>query len=202
MSEEAVERPKAKSATAITALVLSIIALALSLVPIVNNFAFVLAIVALIFGIVGIVGISRGERSGLGMAVAAISIAAVAAIAVLVSQAVYSSEIDKMTGGATEEIIASDVDIAFGSYTLKKNNGVITSKLPVRVTNLTDKNASYAIQIEATDSAGDRIADDTIYLNDLAPNQGQTVRAFVHVPIEDYQAMRTARFTIVSVSEY
>ncbi|WP_251197370.1 FxLYD domain-containing protein [Anaerotardibacter muris] len=199
-----------KSAAAITALVLSIVAIALSLLPIINNFAFLLAIVGLVFGIVGIVGIKGGKKSGMGMAVASVVIAAIALVAVLGSQAMYgaaldsaSNSLDRMTGDATEEILGNDVEVAFGTYKLKKGSyGVIESELPVKVTNLTDERESYWIKIEATDEAGNRIEDDTVIVNDLGPGQSQTMKAFSLVTSDHYDAMKTAQFTIVSVSAY
>lgn len=56
-------------------LILGIIALVLSAMPIINNFAFILGVVGLIFGIVGVVGTRNKKKSGKGMAVASVIIA-------------------------------------------------------------------------------------------------------------------------------
>lgn len=61
----------AKSGMAIAGFVLGIIALLTSLVPIVNNLSFFLAILGIIFTIVGLIGIMKGKKSGKGLAIAA-----------------------------------------------------------------------------------------------------------------------------------
>lgn len=202
MTNETTEH-KPKSALAISALVLGIVALVFSAIPIINNFAFVFAIAAFAFGVAGIASASGKKRSGLGIAIASIVVATLAAVVVLASQAYYSYEVDKITGDATEEVLGTDVDVSFGTYTLKKGSyGSIESSLPVRVTNLTDERASFAVQIEATDADGNRITEDTVFFNELAPGQAQVVKAFQFVSRDDYETMRSARFSIVSISEY
>ena len=69
--------PQSKSGMAIAGFVLGIIALLTSFLPIINNLSFFLAILGLIFGIVGMVGISKGKKSGKGLAIAAIVICVV-----------------------------------------------------------------------------------------------------------------------------
>lgn len=203
-------RKPSKSASAIAALVLSIVALALSFLPIINNFAFVLVVLAVIFGIVGIVGIKKGKHSGFGIAIVALIIAVIAGAAVLGSQAMYSaaideanSQLDRATGDATEEILGTDVDVQLGELSLKKGSyGSIESSLAVTVKNLTDKQASFSIQIEALDSSGNRITQDYIYANDLGAGQSQNFKVFEYVSSDNYEAMKEAKFNIVSVSEY
>lgn len=210
MSNQSSAPRASKSAAAITALVLSIVAVALSLLPIINNFSFVLAIVAIVFGIVALIGIKNGKKSGMGMAVASIIVSIIAVVAVLGSQAAYSAAIndaskglDKMTGDATEEILGTDVEIAFGTYKLSKGSyGMIESELPVKITNLSGDRASFNAQIEATDKSGNRITTDTVFVNDLGAGQSQTVKAFAYVSKDEYDAMKSAQFSIVSVSEY
>ena len=144
-----------KSIAAIVGLILGIIALVLSAMPIINNFAFILGVVGLIFGIVGVVGTRDKKKSGKGMAVASVIIAALACVIVLASQAVYSAaldeagaQLDKATGDATEEILGSEVDVTLGDLTMKKGSyGTIESSMPITVKNLTDESHSYQIKV-------------------------------------------------------
>lgn len=160
-------------------LILGIIALVLSAMPIINNFAFILGVVGLIFGIVGVVGTRDKKKSGKGMAVASVIIAALACVIVLASQAVYSAaldeagaQLDKVTGDATEEILGSEVDVTLGDLTMKKGSyGMVESSMPITVKNLTDESHSYQIQVEAVNASGDRITQDYAYMNDLAAGQ-------------------------------
>lgn len=137
-------RKPSKSASAIAALVLSIVALALSFLPIINNFAFVLVVLAVIFGIVGIVGIKKGKHSGFGIAIVALIIAVIAGAAVLGSQAMYSaaideanSQLDRATGDATEEILGTDVDVQLGKLFPSRapfpRKPLVTCKIAFRV---------------------------------------------------------------------
>lgn len=199
-----------KSIAAIVGLILGIIALVLSAMPIINNFAFILGVVGLIFGIVGVVGTRDKKKSGKGMAVASVIIAALACVIVLASQAVYSAaldeagaQLDKVTGDATEEILGSEVDVTLGDLTMKKGSyGMVESSMPITVKNLTDESHSYQIQVEAVNASGDRITQDYAYMNDLAAGQSQTVKAFTYVSSDEYDAMKKATVKLVSVSQY
>ena len=199
-----------KSIAAIVGLILGIIALVLSAMPIINNFAFILGVVGLIFGIVGVVGTRDKKKSGKGMAVASVIIAALACAIVLASQAVYSAaldeagaQLDKATGDATEEILGSEVDVTLGDLTMKKGSyGMVESSMPITVKNLTDESHSYQIQVEAVNASGDRITQDYAYMNDLAAGQSQTVKAFTYVSSDEYDAMKKATVKLVSVSQY
>ena len=189
-----------KSIAAIVGLILGIIALVLSAMPIINNFAFILGIVGLIFGIVGVVGTRDKKKSGKGIAIAS----------VLASQAVYSAaldeagaQLDKATGDATEEILGSEVDVTLGDLTMKKGSyGTIESSMPITVKNLTDESHSYQIQVEAINASGDRITQDYAYVTDLGAGQSQTVKAFTYISSDEYDAMKKATGKLVSVSQY
>lgn len=92
--------PQSKSGMAIAGFVLGIIALLTSFLPIINNFSFFLAILGLIFGIVGMVGISKGKKSGKGLAIAVIVICVVSGAVVLGTQSMYSAALDSATSSA------------------------------------------------------------------------------------------------------
>ncbi|MCZ2849156.1 DUF4190 domain-containing protein [Modestobacter sp. VKM Ac-2978] len=98
--------PRKGSGLAIAALVLGIIALLLCWVPIINNFAAILAVVGLALGIPALISARRGKRTGLGLSVAGVVLSVVALVGVLATQAFYSEVIDEVT----EEINSSSVD--------------------------------------------------------------------------------------------
>lgn len=93
--------PQPKSGMAIAGFVLGIIALLTSFLPIINNLSFFLAILGLIFGIVGMVGISKGKKSGKGLAIAAIVICVVSGAVVLGTQSMYSAALDSAVSSST-----------------------------------------------------------------------------------------------------
>ena len=76
---------------------LAIVALLLCWVPVVNNFAAILAVAGLAFGIPAMVTLRRGTRSGSGLAVASVILSALAFAGVLATQAFYASVIDEVT---------------------------------------------------------------------------------------------------------
>lgn len=199
-----------KSAAAITAMVLGIVAIVISPMPIINNFAFILGIIALIFAIVALVGTSKGRKSGKGFAITGLILSIVSLVIVLATQATYaavldeaSNSLDRAAGNATEEVLGTDVDVQSGNFTLKKDGyGMITSELPITVKNLTDESASFTIQLEAVDENGDRIMQDTVYASSLGAGQSQTFKAFTWVTSDDYEAMKTAKFNILSVGAF
>lgn len=86
---------KPRSAMAVASLVLGIVALVTSILPIINNLSFVMAILGVVFGIVGIVGISKGKKTGKGLAIAGLVLSVVAFILVLVMQSAFSAALDE-----------------------------------------------------------------------------------------------------------
>lgn len=204
---------QSRSGLAIAALVLGIVAMATSFLPIINNISFFIALVGLILAIIGIVGIRKGRAGGMGIGVAGLVLCIVACAVVLGSQAFYTAalndaadqankQLDKMTGDATDEVLGIDVDVSLGEFRISKDQyGMIKSGLPVKITNMLNERGTYWITIEAVDASGARISDDTVYANDLGANQSTTVEAFSYVSSDDYNAMKSAQFSIVSVSE-
>lgn len=90
---------KSMTALGITGLVLSSIAVLISWVPIVNNFAAILGAIALPFAIAGIVATRRkGKRTGRGIAIAATILAILSIVVTLATQGMYSKAIDDTFG--------------------------------------------------------------------------------------------------------
>ena len=115
--QNSTSQPQPKSTAAIVGLVLGIIGLVSSWVPIINNFAFILAGVGLVFGIVGLVGTLRGKKAGKGLAIASVVVCVVACAIVLATQSAYSKAIDEasksvVSSSSTSSTAASSTDSA------------------------------------------------------------------------------------------
>lgn len=108
------------SAPAITGLVLGGIALLMSAIPIVNNFAFFLALLGGIFSVVGLAATVRKKRRGKVLAIIALILCVVSVAVVLATQNMYGKAIDEafselggsassqqVTEGASEKPAAS-----------------------------------------------------------------------------------------------
>jgi hypothetical protein len=172
-------RPAKGSGLAVAAFVLAIVALLLSLVPILNNGAFFLGLVGLGLGIPAYLGGRKGKRRGKGLALAAVILSVVSMVGVVASQSFYGNALDQVSesldtsiGGNTDKVLAEFVTVEHGKFTYKKDEfGSEETALPVKITNKGDKAMSFDITIEALDSSGARIGDDTVYVNALAPGK-------------------------------
>lgn len=206
--------PLPKSGMAIASLVLAIIAAVASTVPLINNVAFPLAILAVIFGVVGIIGVARGKRSGRGLAIAGIVVAVIAgvmaqqmnmALSAAFDEAATQAEanLDRMTGDATEQVLAEEVDVQIGAFSATEGKyGLVSTALPVTLTNKSDEAATFNIHIEAIAADGSRIDDSYVMANDLGPGQSQNFEAFTYVASDKLEAMKGATFEVVEASAY
>lgn len=206
-------KDKKTSVAAIIGLVFGILALLLSAVPIVNNFAFVLALTGLVCGIIGLLAIRKEKRTGTKLAWSAVGLSVLSILIVLVTQQIYSDAIDQVaeeatdsidraTGDKTDDILGKDVTVDIAKFTVTTDEfGLNTTTLPVTVVNKLSEKKSYSIQIEAVTADGERIADDYVYANDLGPNQTQKFKAFQFVEDSKVEALKSAEFKIVNVSQ-
>ena len=107
---------KPHSAGVIVGLVLGILALLTSIVPIVNNFSFILALIGFVFALVGFIGCARGKKRGKGMGIASLIINILAIVVVLALQSAWSAAIDEAfdTGTTTEQDVSTDGGAADG----------------------------------------------------------------------------------------
>jgi hypothetical protein len=198
------------SGLAVTSLILGIIALLLAFIPIVNNFAFPLALIGLTLGVIGWVGARRGKRTGKGMAIVGVALAVLALAGVLASQAFYGAVLDeavkgldKATGGATEQVLADELNVTLGQFTITKDEfGLQETALPVTLINKGDTPLSFDITVEAIDASGNRIATDTAYADKLAPGQSYQTDLFVLVDDATAAKLTNATFRITAASSY
>lgn len=210
------QAPRRGNAMAITGFVIAGVSLILCFIPIINTFAFFLALVGLVFGIVGLVRTRKGATRK-GLAVTAVIVSVVSGAGVLVSQAVYgamadsvsqslddvSGDLDKMSGDATEQVLADDVSVEIGDYTATKDEyGLVTTSLPVTLTNTSDETQSFDVTVEAVDDEGNRVADDVAYVSELRAGQSETVDVFQYVEEGDLSDMKSADFEVVEASAY
>ncbi|MCP2264390.1 DUF4190 domain-containing protein [Promicromonospora thailandica] len=215
--EQSPARPAPRSnGIALTGMIVATVALLLCLIPVVNWFALFLGFLALIFGIAGLVR-ARGSRSGRGMAIAAVVIAVLSGIGFAVSTAVtlaavdaveeasaeLGDDLDRLDGSATEDVLATDLTVDLGTFEATEDEfGLVESALPVTVTNNAAEAFSYDVRIEAVDGDGKRIADDILFVSELAAGQSQDHELFVFVQSDQLDALRTATFQVVEASQY
>lgn len=193
-----------KSGFATAGLVLGIVGICTSFIPIINNLSFVMGIIAIVFGIIALV-----KKAGKGKTIAAIILGILtitftinAQKAVSDSLNEVSSNLDKIAGNSTEEILANDVDVILGDFEVKNSTYTTDTKLIVKVTNKTSETKSFQIQIEAIGTDGSRLDADYIYANNLTAGQSQNFEIFNFVTSDKISEMKNATFKIVEVSMY
>ena len=182
-------------------------------VPIINNFAAILGVLAIIFGIVGIVGAKKRDGAGRGMSIAVLIIGVVCVGIVLASQAMYGKAIndagkaiqdsvDTSSGKKTDELLKNDVNIEIGKFSATADEyGINKTSLSVKVTNKNTETKSYTVKVEAVDASGTRLAEDTIYANDLKSNGSGSYEAFKYVEAGKVDSLKTATFKVYSVGQ-
>ena len=97
-----------RSGLAVAGLIVGIVALLTSLMPIINNISFFIALVGAVLAVAGLVGCLRGKRAGKGLAIAAVAVNVVAVVAVLASQSMYGAAIDDAMNGPQAVDVSSD----------------------------------------------------------------------------------------------
>ncbi len=189
-------------------LVLGIIGICTSFIPIINNLSFIMGILAVIFGLIALV-----KQDSKGKTITTIIIGILAIVITLNAQKTlsdslnealdtFNSEMDTMTGNKTDEILANNVDVTIGSFEATKQQYMTDTKLTVNVKNKSSEAKSFSIQIEAVDSNGSRINQDTIYANNLNAGQGQDFDIFKFISSDKVEDMKNATFKIIEVSMY
>ena len=200
-----------KSGLVITGLVMGIIGLVLSAIPIINNFAAILGVLAIFFGIVGIVRAKKHDGAGHGMSIAVLIIGLVCVGIVLASQAMYGKAIndagkaiqdsvDTSSGKKTDELLKNDVSVEVGQFSATTDAYGINKTL-LKVTNKNAETKSYTVKIEAVDASGTRLAEDTIYANDLKSNGSGSYEAFKYVEAGKVDSLKTSTFKVYSVGQ-
>ena len=170
---------KGTNGMGIVSLVLGILAIAGSFIPVVNNASIIIGVIGIIFGIIGLL-----KNKPKGLAIAGLVISLLAVIISFALQASWGKELDNTSkeldqsikdgdGTNTDQILKNDIDVKLGDFV-----------------------------VEAVDASGNRIMDDTVYVDGLATGQTQEFKIFEYVEDEKLEAMKNATFKIFSVSKY
>ncbi|MBA3745397.1 MAG: DUF4190 domain-containing protein [Sporichthya sp.] len=180
------------------------------LIPIVGMISLLLAPIGFVFGAVAWRGAAKGRRSGKGKAIAGVVLAVVAglgAIASTLAVATAVNEVGKSTdrafGNATEQVLAQDLGVAIGSYTVQDLGfGATDGALHVTLTNKSAERQSFDLKIEALTPSGARIATDTAFVSDLGAGQSDEVALFEFASNEDAAQLKDATFHVIEASAY
>ncbi|KZS71166.1 hypothetical protein A4G26_25150 [Mycobacterium kansasii] len=106
-----------------------------------------------------------------------------------------------ITGQSTEDILRNDLDMQFGQF-VTDDDPYKPGKMVVTLRNKSSKSASFSVDVEALDANGNRIADDTAFVEALAPGQATRKDMFVFVTSDKFDTMKKATFKVVEASKY
>jgi hypothetical protein len=206
-----------KSGLAIAGFIIAILAILGSAIPIFNNVSFFFAVISLIFGIIGLVSIRKGKRVGQGLAIATIILSVLTFVIVIATQSFYgkvaddignsvNESVNDFDGTNTEKLLETSVDVTIGAFAFSQGAEAAytyddTTELPVAIKNKSSEKASYSVKIEAVDASGTRVAEETLYANDLNPGQSFSDKAFKYVEESKLEAVKTATFKVLEVSK-
>lgn len=103
----------------------------------------------------------------------------------------------------TDYLEKNVVKVSFGEFRVTDDDvfGCETS-LDVRVKNLTDKQYTFCITIEAVDKDGARLETDIIYADRLNAGQSVLLKAFEYVDDDKIGELKNASFKVLSIEYY
>lgn len=171
--------PPKRSGMAVASLVLGIVAIVLSWMPIINNFAFILAVPGIVFAIIGLVGAMKGRVAGKGMAIAGLVLGVVTVVVVLASQAMYSAAIDEAVANLNAPSSSS------ASSTEETTDDGSTSASAGSVSNATGETGSaqaapkYAVSIDGCEQITDYQGKPAIMVTFTWTNNSDETRSFL-----------------------
>ncbi|MBD8080420.1 DUF3824 domain-containing protein [Cellulosimicrobium arenosum] len=111
-------------------------------------------------------------------------------------------DLDRMSGDASDVILAEDVTLEWGEFTASDDDGWVETELPVTVTNNADEAKMYDMDVQALDADGKVIDEDFLYTDTLEPGESETVTVFDFVLPEDVDALKAATFEISEARQY
>lgn len=201
------EEKNKKSGLATAGLILGIIGVCTSFIPVINNLSFVMGIIAIIFGIIAI------KKAGKGKVIITIILGILAIVLTVKAQQSlvddlndvvneFNQDMDEISGNRTEEILANNVDVTFGEFSVNDNDYFTETELVATVKNKSAERKSFSIHVEAIDEEGSRIEEDYIYANDLGAGQSQDFEIFNLVSSDKIDLLKNATFKVIEVSMY
>lgn len=148
-------------------------------------------------------GMRTGTIVGLVLGLAALAFAAMFIAPFLLLKWATSGvddSIDNLTGGKTEQILADQLDVTIGEFTVENNGSYVDTSLEVTFYNKGDERETFRVEIEAVNSDGDRIETDYISVEHLDAGQSSTEVVFDVVDENIVDELESAEFRVISVS--
>jgi hypothetical protein len=203
--EEIEEVPREGMDMPIAILVLGIVALALSVVPLIQYVAVVFAIAAVVLATREFARMDPASRIRLkgkdvrdqrfcrvGRLLAILAVVSVVASTIWGIKQDRDNRI-KSSDSGTGLVLQQDLSVKFGVFTVGQDAvGAETRVLPVTVENKSGGTKSFEFQVECLDGENRRIASQTLFAPKMKGGEERAMEAFGYVDSETTQALKDA----------
>ena len=212
MSEEKNEYQE--SICAKSGFVLGIVSIITAFAPLINYLAIVMGILAIIFGLMG-----QKERKKIACMGIILGILSIIFTYIIINFQIdfafnkiseVNNKLNMMNEeniNDTENVLANELDVVIGTY--EESNVVYdydmistSTQLPITLRNKSNETKSFNVMIEAIDENGDRITEDTVYVEKLRSGQSYQTNAFYYMSDEITESLNNATFRVLEASSY
>ncbi len=186
-------------------LVLGIVALALSVVPLIRYVAVLFAIAAVVLATREFARMDPASRIRLkgkdvrDQRFCRIGrVLAILAVVSVVASTIWGIKVDrdnriKAGDDGTGLVLQQDLSVEFGAFEVGQDAvGAETRRLPLLFVNKTDSTRSFEAQIECLDAENRRVASQTMFAPKMKGGEERPLEAFGYVDSETTQALKTA----------
>lgn len=186
-------QPQRTTVCGIVGIVFGALAVVLSFIPIINNLAFVLALVGFVLGIIAIVGVIRGKKQGKALSIVAIVLSVIAMVVTLSMQSAASKAFDEALGtsSSNSESKSKDSNDSQGSNDASSKNDTMENEGTLK---------NFSVKIESAALSGkDYNGNDTVLVTYEWKNLSGKNNAFATVAhpqvFQSGQALETAIYS-------
>ncbi len=103
---------------------------------------------------------------------------------------------------SNDDILEKYADVSFGEFEITSNGYYDETSLDVTVKNISDKQYTFYITIEAVDKNGARLETDIIYADRLNAGQSISLTAFEYVDEDKTDEFKNATFKVLDIQYY
>ncbi len=103
---------------------------------------------------------------------------------------------------SNDDILEKYADVSFGEFKVTSNGYYNETSLDVTVKNISEKQYTFYITVEAVDKNGARLETDIIYADRLNAGQSISLTAFEYVDEDKIDDFRNASFKVLDIQYY
>lgn len=205
--------------------VLGIISIIIAFMPIINYMSYVIGILAILFSLISLWQKSNKQIAYFGLILGILSIIFVYIMfnynldfasnkIIDTNKKINNSMLEEERDQNAEDILLNELEVDIGEY--KSENPEYeynyeynydymyynSTKLPITLRNKSNEIKSFNVMIEAIDENGDRITEETVYVESLRSGQSYTTNAFEYSSGEMIEKLNNATFRVLKAYSY